>query len=279
MKDKMQFQFSTLENIQNAEVVDVFNKSFADYFVKIELNEKSLADKFRTENIALEKSVGAFFENKLVGFILIGIENEVAYNGGTGVLPEFRGNSLTRKMYDFILPKLKAENIFLHQLEVISENYPAIKTYEKIGFQKTRTLVCFKGKINVSQINNIIEIKSLDEIDTTIFPKFWNSQPSWQNSLSAIKRTQNLHKIIGAFHQNNLVGYLIYTETGRIKQFAVQKDFRHSGIAQNLFHQLNNQEVLITNVDKNDPETISFLPKLGLNLFLEQFEMKLQVID
>lgn len=275
MKDKMQFQFSTLENIQNAEVVDVFNKSFADYFVKIELNEKSLADKFRTENIALEKSVGAFFENKLVGFILIGIENGVAYNGGTGVLFEFRGNSLTRKMYDFILPKLKAESFYFHQLEVISENYPAIKTYEKIGFKKTRTLACFKGKILVSNINKEIEIKVLEDIDEQLFPSFCNSQPSWQNSLSAIKRAKKLHKIIGAFYQNQLVGYLIYMENGRIKQFAVQRNFRHQSIGQTLFNCIKtNQESILTNIDKSDSETISFLNRIGLEVFLEQFEMK-----
>ena len=118
------------------------------------------------------------------------------------------------------------------------------------------------------------EIKYLEEIDETLFPQFWSSNPSWQNSISAIKRTKYLHKIVGAFYKNNLIGYLIYTENGRIKQFAVEKEFRHSGIAQTLFAQLNNPEIIITNVDKNDGETISFLEKLGLNLFLEQFEMK-----
>ena len=203
MKDKIQFQFSTLENTQTAEIVEVFNKSFADYFVKIGLNEKSLADKIQAENIKLQKSVGVFFNDKLVGFILMGIENGVAYNGGTGVLPEFRGNSLTQKMYDFILPKLKDQNIYSHQLEVISENFPAIRTYKKIGFQKTRTLSCFKGKIKIAKINPDIEIKSLNEINVKLFPKFWNSQPSWQNSLSAIQRTKKLYKIAAAYLKND----------------------------------------------------------------------------
>lgn len=272
----MQFQFSTLENLKATELLKVFNTAFTDYFVKIELNEKSLAEKILTENIVLAKSVGAFFGGKLVGFILLGIENGIAYNGGTGVLPKFRGNNLTSRMYDFIFPKLKVEGINIQRLEVVSENFPAIKTYEKIGFKKVRTLVCFKGKIAVSKINQDIKIKVLDEIDLQLFPTFWNSQPSWQNSLSAVRRAKNLHKIIGAFYENKLVGYLIYTETGRIKQFAVHKDFRHLGIGQTLFHQLNYKETVITNIDKDDTETISFLKKIGLNLFLEQFEMELK---
>lgn len=270
----MRFRFSTLENVQLTELIEVFNAAFADYFVKITLDEKSFADKILAENIILSKSVGVFFDEKLIGFILLGIENEIAYNGGTGVLPEFRGNNLTNRMYDFILLK---SNFRLHQLEVISQNTPAIKIYEKIGFQTVRTLICFRGKIAAENLNREIEIKVLDEIDENLFPQFWNSNPSWQNSPSAIGRTKNLHKIIGAFCKNKLVGYLIYTENGRIKQFAVHKDFRHFGIGQTLFHHLNNQEIIITNIDKADAETVSFLKKIGLNSFLEQFEMKLKI--
>lgn len=273
----MKFRFAALNKVRSNELIGVFNSAFTEYFVKIELNEQSFSNKILSENIDLEKSVGAFFNNKLVGFILIGTEKGIAYNGGTGVLPEFRGNLLSRKMYGFILPKLKLENIHSHQLEVITENFPAIKTYEKTGFKIVRTLVCFKGKISVSKVNEEIEIKILEDIDENLFPTFWNSQPSWQNSLSAIERTKKLHKIIGAFCKNKLVGYLIYTENGRVKQFAVNKDFRRLGIGQTLFSQLNNKEIVITNIDKDDTETVSFLNKIGLNPFLEQFEMKLKI--
>lgn len=273
----MKFRFSTLANVNKTELIEVFNSTFADYFVKIELSEQTLADKICAENIDLSKSVGAFLAEKLVGFILIGIEGTNSYNGGTGVLPKFRGNHLTEKMYDFILPKLKAEGVYLHQLEVITANFPAIKTYEKIGFTRARTLACFKGKIRITKINKDVGLRFLDDIDRQLFPVFLYSQPSWQNSLSAVNRTINQHKIVGAFYQSELVGYLIYTENGRIKQVAVDQDFRHLGIGQTLCSQLNNKEIIITNVDKNDEETVSFFKKIGLNLFLEQFEMQLAV--
>ena len=279
-----EFQFKTLENVEKAELAKVFNSAFADYFIKIEINEKNLSDKILTENIILEKSVGTFLNGRLVGFILIGIDEfngrKTAYNGGTGVLPEFRGNNLTSRMYQFILPQIIAENIYFQRLEVVTENIPAIKVYQKVGYKKTKTLVCFKGKINISKINNEVELKFLDEVDEKIFSQFWNTQPSWQNSISALKRTKHLNKIAGAFHHSGLVGYIIFTESGRIKQFAVKPDFRHSGIGQTLFafvkSELNNREILIVNVSKEDQITISFLEKMGLDLFLEQFEMVMQ---
>lgn len=280
----MQFQITTLENIKLSEVLNAFNSAFADYFVKITLTEKNLAEKIMAENILLEKSVGAFADDKLVGFILLAIDEiegrKTAYNGGTGVLPAWRGNRLTSKMYEFILPKLQTKEIYFQQLEVVTQNQAAIRVYEKIGFKKARTLACFKGNINPTITNPQFEIKILDELDGPIFTLFWNSSPSWQNSLSAIGRTKDLHKIIGAFAQETLVGYLIYTATGRIKQFAVKQEFRHSGLGQTLFafakSELGDQEIVITNLDKNDRESILFLGKLGLTLFLEQFEMTLE---
>jgi ribosomal protein S18 acetylase RimI-like enzyme len=275
----MQFQISTLENVKFAELTEVFNSAFADYFIEISLNEQSLAKKICAENIILAKSVGAVFDGNLVGFILIGLENKTAYNGGTGVLPEFRGHALTKQMYEFILPKLKAEGICRHHLEVITENLPAIKTYEKIGFRTVRTLACFKGKIAVSQINKTVEIKSLDGIDAQTAAPFWNSKPSWQNSVSAIKRAENPPEILGAFLGSELVGYLVFTKKGFVKQFAVKKDFRRSRIAQTLFarakNDLDDREIVINNLDKSDRETVSFLSQIGLKAFLEQFEMQM----
>jgi ribosomal protein S18 acetylase RimI-like enzyme len=160
----MNLNFSTLENVEKSEIVKTFNSAFENYFVKIELTEKSLTEKFAAENILLEKSVGAFVENKLIGFVFIGIDDfngrKTAYNGGTGVVPGFRGNDLTGKMYKFLLPKLAVENIKSHLLEVITENRSAIKAYEKIDFKIERKLACFKGKISMSRINSDIEIKS-----------------------------------------------------------------------------------------------------------------------
>lgn len=269
------FQFRTLENIKKDELIKVFNSSFADYFVKIKLNPQTLSDKILAENIDLENSVGAFFEDKLVGFILQGIECKNSYNAGTGVLHEFRGNQLTSKMYEFILPKLNSLGIKNQQLEVITQNISAINIYQKTGFEIVRNLVCLGGKVKAEKVNNEVELKPLQKIDEPLLSAFWDSQPSWQNSLSAIQRTINQHKILAAFFQNELVGYLIYSKNGRIKQFTVKKEFRYQGIGQTLFAQLNNLEFIITNIDKNDFETISFLQKIGLSIFLEQFEMKL----
>lgn len=275
----MEITFASLDTIPVSKVVDVFNRSFAEYFVKIELTESSLREKLASENIKLEDSVGAYIGARLAGFILIGIEGAKSYNAGTGVLPEHRGNNLTVKMYDFLMPNLKLKGINSQILEVITLNSPAIRTYEKVGFRKVRTLACFRGNISPIKPKSDIEIQHLEHLDEIVAMQFWDSPPSWQNSLQASRQSTKPHKVLGAYIGQQLAGYIIYTTEGRVKQFAVRKDFRRRGVGRALFanaiSEIGNEELVITNIDCDYPGTSSFLERLGLTNFLEQFEMEM----
>lgn len=139
-------EIKTLSKISSPELLDCFNLAFSDYLIPMKLTLEQLETKLKTENINREVSVGAFKEKKLVGFVLHGDRNfgkiRRAYNGGTGVIPAERGHGLTKRMYDFILPILESNAFEEVVLEVISNNIPAIKSYQKIGFKPIRNLSC-----------------------------------------------------------------------------------------------------------------------------------------
>ena len=108
-------EISSLKNLSILELTTLFNLAFADYFVKINLTPEILQEKIYSENVKLNKSVGIFSGNKPVGFILHAVrtinEQKIAYNAGTGVVPEFRGEKSTIKMYKHILPILKKSGV------------------------------------------------------------------------------------------------------------------------------------------------------------------------
>lgn len=275
----------TLESTSIQDLVQVFNASFEGYFLPIQFNEETLSDKIKSDNIFLDYSVGVSVNDQLVAFILTGIDSKnnqmLSYNAGTGVIPEFRGQHLPQKMYDYLLPLLHKNNIHKHYLEVITENLKAKKIYENIGYQTTKKVACFKGKITEPNYPFDYKIFEFDFVAEPTIESFWNHQPTYQNTLSSINRNKNAHTFLGVFSENGLLGYIIYTNSNsKVKQFGVDKNHRKSSLGHYLFYEVQKanptQEISLINIDTNDTETITFLQKIGLSTIIEQFEMVLQ---
>ena len=213
----------TLNGVRPEEILEVFNNSFSDYFVPFHLTIAQLHSKLISEKIDFALSVGAFSNERLVGFMLHGfdvIDNKrILYNAGTGVILLERGQGLTKRMYNFMLPKFKEQRIDEVVLEVISKNIQAIKSYEASGFEVIRELACYKGEVRVSVIETDFEIKELKNYNWKIMQSFWDTPPTWQNSKNVINKLKDTNRLIGAFIDNQLVGYLVFNPSNmRIQQ-------------------------------------------------------------
>lgn len=275
--------FLTLEKISTDELLEVFNHSFSDYLVPFHLTKEQLENKIKSENIRMDLSAGVFENNKLAGFVLHGYDviNNIAtaYNGGTGVIPDLRGKGLTGKMYEYVIPVLKQKGIKKITLEVIQENKPAIQVYQKTGFAIKRTLTCYKGSTTIQNKRQEFEIHPLKDYNWDLLQSFWDWEPSWQNSVTAVSNLQQTNISTGIFKEDKLSGYIIFNPiTKRVQQFAVHKAFRKQGAGRLLFENIaaiNNNEITLINIDDTSTETASFLTKQGLTIFVKQYEMEM----
>lgn len=274
----------SLEKITIDNLLDVFNQSFSDYIIPFKLTKEQLEIKIESEGIRLDLSFGAFDNNQLIAFILHGFKTlnnvTVLYNAGTGVIPEQRGQQLTIKLYQFAKSHFINQNFDKIILEVIATNKPAIQSYLKIGFINSRKLNCYRGipEIHSNSTNNylIAEIKS---IDWTHVKSFWDIDPSWQNAIYTVEKLKNNCVTYGLFHDNLLLGYIIYNKTTRrIHQLAVNKSYRNKGIGKQLMAYIMtnfSEEISITNIDAENKSIQVFMNQIKLDLFVEQLEMKL----
>lgn len=276
----------TLKNISVKKITDTFNLSFSDYFIPLHLTPEQLSSKMSADKINLDYSVGIFDNENLIAFILHGTDiiesKSVVYNGGTGVIPEKRGQGLTKQMYDFILPVLKKEGVDYLVLEVISKNIQAIKSYEKVGYKIVRELRCYKGNISEKNKSSHIDIRKLNFYDWKLMESFWDFIPTWQNSSHIIEEgLNNNNKSFGAYIDKLLIGYIIYNpDSKRIQQLAVHKNYRRTKIASTLITKVikeSGRELSIINIDKDSEPINAFLIKTGFENFLNQFEMRLEL--
>ncbi|WP_163322702.1 GNAT family N-acetyltransferase [Draconibacterium mangrovi] len=276
-------QFQTLENQSIQELSKLFNAAFADYLVKIEMTPESLQDKFDSENIRLEHSVGIFSEGKPVGFIFHAIRDttsgKTAYNAGTGVIPEFRGKNATVLMYEFILPKLVKSGVNEVVLEVIDKNTAAIKSYKKVGFTILQELECFKGYPGVSKPeDSMIREESTGEFIPS--EHLWDWQPTWQNTIQTVVQSGQ-YKTWSIYSDNQPIAYLTGNPySGKIAQFAVDPEHRWKGLGTTLFCHfagLASNTPMVINVADQSGQTQDFLKAIGMTPFLRQYKMKLKL--
>ncbi|UVD79537.1 GNAT family N-acetyltransferase [Myroides albus] len=276
------FQYRFLNNVDFTELVEVFNASFGDYTIPMHLTKEELETKIKAEGIQLSDSIGVYSNKKLVAFILHGRNNYKLYNAATGVLPEFRGNNLTTKMYDYALPIFRSFDIKKISLEVITSNETASKTYRKIGFKKWRNLNCLKGNTKLQVVDeNIVnntEIKNISYYEYLIYYAEKDVLPSWQNNefcISNNERNLTLKKIV---FEGQPVGYIIVNTTkNKILQLWVKEGFRRKGFASLLIKDTigDNKEFFVTNIDAQNFGVNMFFKSIGGIEFLEQHEMEL----
>lgn len=277
------FQYRFLKNINLEELLSVFNKSFSDYTVPMKLTLEQLKEKIKAEGIDLTISVGAFCNKELVGFILHGKNNDYLYNAGTGVLPSFRGNNLTTKMYDYAIPLFKSFNMRKINLEVISSNETASKSYRKIGFKKWRVVNSIKGITNIkcSKFEEIegLQINNLPYYEYLIYFAEKDIIPTWENSEFCVHNFEtSLIMRKATINGTTTVGYLIYDQRiNKVLQVWVKEGYRRKGIASYLIKELigNDRNFYITNIDGQNFGIHSFFKSIGGEPYLEQVEMEM----
>ena len=275
-------EIRTLKGIGVDKITETFNTAFANYFIPLQLTSEQLLAKFRADRVDLDLSVGTFYQGRLAAFILHGFDvidgKQIVYNGGTGVVPSARGQHLTQRMYQFVLPILLKKGAHKVVLEVITKNTQAIRSYEKTGFKVVRELSCYKGEVALEKPVGVASPKNLKYYPWENLEVFWDTLPTWQNAKNVLDHKPNNTKL-GVYHNGKLVGYISFDPNShRIQQLAVHKDFRKRGIASRMVWELKEiygRTVSVINVDKQNMALHTFFLKMGLDDHLSQYEMEL----
>ncbi|MFK7695537.1 GNAT family N-acetyltransferase [Paenibacillus sp. HJGM_3] len=130
------------------EAVALWNEGFSQYYSDMTQTVEKFTIYLGTKRINPTLSVGMFIDGKPAGFVLIATRSVngklIAWNGGTGVSPAFRGMGLARPLMKAAVDNMRAAGVHTAYLEVVSKNVKAIAAYEGAGFRIVDDLIGMK---------------------------------------------------------------------------------------------------------------------------------------
>ena len=187
-------------------------------------------------------------------------------------------------MFDHAVPRLQTAGVRKFLLEVMQANEPAIKAYERTGFEITREFDCFllstENPPRTLEEGREFEIRPAERTLLKGFVGDFEWTPSWENSPEAVTLVPEDLVAYGAFEEKECLGMVIYYPLLRwIMSLIVKPGHRRKGVGSALVGHLLRETgdlppaIKLNNVDRSDTGMRAFLELLGFELYASQFEM------
>lgn len=186
----MNITYKLMSSLSFDEAHLLFNRGFEGYMMPMNLPLDTFIGRFGNDGLSPALSIVAFDGAKPIGFVLQGIREvdgqKISWNGGTGIIPEYRGRKLGAALMEEAEKILIEHRVSTATLEALSENKAAIALYEKCGYKIVDDLLFLRSNgIVDAQLPNLEgyelqRIPAVQSIGSDLFPTMvpWQTDPS-----------------------------------------------------------------------------------------------------
>jgi ribosomal protein S18 acetylase RimI-like enzyme len=265
-------------------------EAFSDYHLDMSYmtSERSRLRNLKS-GVNYDCSVAAFDGDRMVGVTFVGLGDwlgeRAAFDAGTGIIPNYRGQGVAKAMFEFILPRLRERGVSRFLLEVLQPNKAAIRAYEKTGFEITREFACYDLQLASFNGEDLasgeFDVRRISKPDLQAFRSHTDWQPSWENSFEGMQNIEDDLIMLGAFSHDRCIGILVfYPLLEWIMSLVVDVRHRRRGVASTLLKALMTDlpegidVVKVNNIDHSDQAMIAFFKKAGAKWVIDQYEME-----
>lgn len=137
--EQLSVEIKRLEHCTFRQAVELWNLGFSGYYSDMTTSMDHFIPRLGRESIRPDLSVAAFVDGQPAGFVLVAKKNvdgvDIAWNGGTGVSPQFRGKGLAKLLMHEAVSSMRESGAATGLLEVVQKNSGAIGAYKSAGFE------------------------------------------------------------------------------------------------------------------------------------------------
>lgn len=273
---------TSLQDVPVPALVDAFNDAFQNYAVDVTMTPERLITMAATRSVRFDHSWAFEEDGEILAFILNGSRTIdgvlTAYDSGTGVRLRLQRQGLVQRLLLSVVENLGACGYGRYVLEVLGNNTGAIKTYERHGFEITRTLNCYVAeRVTLdSDYPNVEVTPATLELIQALSP-LQTHTPSWQNATESIVSMPDPCFVIVAEDERGPTCFAIVgKESGSIMQFGCRNDSgdKFGAVLGRAAALCGSPELRALNIDGDDPWSNELLRKNGFRLNISQYEME-----
>lgn len=177
----MDFDSLPASNYSLPDLVQFVNRGFEAYFVPIEFNLAAFLNMLRKDGIDLTVSRVLIVDDRPCGIALIARRGWASRLAAMGIAQEARGKGAGSWFMNELIGEACQRNDHEMVLEVIEQNEPAVKLYQKSGFQVVRRLIGLIRKEAVENGKNDLQEIDLREMGSLVSEHGLQDLP-WQLS-------------------------------------------------------------------------------------------------
>lgn len=259
----------------------ILNRTYADYYVPLDMSVSELKNRVLQDNIDLSASRVALDGDKLVGLGMLAQRGTRGWIGGLGVLPAYRRRGIGRQIMESLLESAQQSGIQDVQLEVIDKNDRAYALYRSLGFKDHRTLHVAEGRNHHwPEINVTIKPVSVESA-LAYYDAFHPVSNPWQRELAVLRALQVVLRAFAATENGRIVAYALGVfRDDAVRYVDLAGDDHSKGAIHALVQYLHRQHPYaigsIINIAAED-RAWAVLSNAGYQSVLKQTEMRLKL--
>ncbi len=279
----------SLSGVSPAEIHDAFLDAFSTYEVRSDVSLSQLSDMMRDRSCSLDRSLGYFDGDRLVGFLLTGYREREGkrslYDVATGIRQAYQSRGIGKELLGAALREMRDAGIDRFALEVLENNLAARKLYEGHGFAVSRKLRCYRADLAAAGYANTLGLTARD-VPIADFPALARGAsrngslgftPSWQNANESVLAAGDGVRAVEFLAGQKRAGYAAFAAaSGNILQLALEPGFRDGAALGSALAALRSERglesVKLLNIEEGSA-TDALLWGLGFENFVNQFEM------
>lgn len=177
----MNLSFQSIADFGLDTSATVLNAGFSDYFIAVQISTAGLLSMVRQDSVDLQLSRVILQNNEPVGAALIARRGWTSRLAAMSIVPHARGHGIGAQCVKQLLDGARARGDKTMTLEVIEQNTPAVRLYEKCGFQKMRRLIGFSGQPRFENTEVVLQQTDVREVARVLVAQDSNDLP-WQIS-------------------------------------------------------------------------------------------------